>query len=444
MRYPTGASRRVTRRQERRLASLLSALVLLTVVSGCGEKTDDEGDGGGGGNGGNGSQDGGSASDDLLGPEDAAEGEPVKIGLVSDGATQAFDNTDELRAGQATAEFYNTHRGGIGGRPVELVTCEAKAEPATATDCANQFVEEGVVAVGLGQSAVAESIWEPLHAAGIPTMFFLASGEQIATDDQTSSIIANPLSTFYGLPLSVAEDEGTDRIAFVVIDVPVALTTFESLGPQILDNAGLEWDLVTIPVGTADMTSQMREVADSGAGVVHVLGNDAFCIAAFQGLEAVGFEGEITTVAQCVTDATREAVPGEQLEGISLTANVALGAEDDETFQLYQAVMDAFGDDVEDVNNPITMSAYTAVGALVTAMADVEGDITPESVNEAIKAMPESELPGGGGVMYQCGGSALATQPAVCTNQWLRTSLDGEGQPAGYEVVDSSAILEGL
>ncbi|HEY8545384.1 MAG TPA: ABC transporter substrate-binding protein [Acidimicrobiales bacterium] len=419
---------------------LLSAL-LLTVVSGCGEKTDDEGDGGGGG--GN-TENGGATGEDLLGPEDPAEGEPVKIGLVSDGATQAFDNSDELRAGRATAEYWNTHKGGVAGRPVELVTCEAKAEPATATDCANRFVEEGVVAVALGQSAVAESLWEPLHAAGVPTMFFLASGEQIATDDQTSYLIANPLSTFYGLPLSVAEDEGADRIAFVVIDVPVALATFENLGPQILDSAGIEWDLVTIPIGTADMTAQMREVAGSGAGVVHVLGNDAFCIAAFQGLEAVGYEGAITSVAQCITDATREAVPGEDLEGIGLTANVALGAEGDETYQLYRAVIDAYGDDVQDVENPITMSAYTAVGALLTAMAGVEGDITPESVNAAIKAMPESELPGGGGVQFRCGGSALGTQPAVCTNQWLRTSLDAEGQPDGYEAVDSSGILAGL
>jgi branched-chain amino acid transport system substrate-binding protein len=178
--------------------------------------------------------------------------------------------------------------------------------------------------------------------------------------------------------------------------------------------------------------------------VVHVLGNDAFCIAAFQGLEAVGYEGAITTVAQCITDATREAMPGDALEGISLTANVALGAEDDPTFQLYQAVIEAYGDDVEDVNNPITMSGYTAVGALISAMAEVEGEITPESANAAIKAMPETELPGGGGVTYQCGGSALVTQPAVCTNEWLRTSLDAEGQPDGYEVVDSSEILTGL
>src|SRR5262245_39338900 len=50
---------------------------------------------------------------DLLGPADKASGEPVKIGMLSDGATQAYDNTDELRAAQATAKYWNEHKGGV-------------------------------------------------------------------------------------------------------------------------------------------------------------------------------------------------------------------------------------------------------------------------------------------------------------------------------------------
>src|SRR5262245_15067623 len=66
---------------------------------------------------------------ELLGPENQATGEPVRVGMVSDGKTDAYDNTDELRAAQATAEYFNAHKGGIGGRPIEVVTCEAKGDP---------------------------------------------------------------------------------------------------------------------------------------------------------------------------------------------------------------------------------------------------------------------------------------------------------------------------
>jgi hypothetical protein len=46
--------------------------------------------------------------------------------------------------------------------------------------------------------------------------------------------------------------------------------------------------------------------------------------------------------------------------------------------------------------------------------------------------------------MFRCGGSAVPSLPAVCTNQWLRATLDADGQPARYQVEDSSDILEGL
>jgi branched-chain amino acid transport system substrate-binding protein len=386
----------------------------------------------------------GPAADELLGPEDPAAGEPVRIGMVSDGQTDAFDARDEVRAAQATVDWWNERRAGIGGRPIELVTCETGADPAGGTDCGNRMIEDDVVAVVIGQSTVPDAIWEPLDQAGIPTMFFQTNGDAVLADPDTSFTISNPLTTAFGLPISVAQDEGAERIAFVVIDVPVAVSLFESLGPQIVGNAGLDHELVRVPPGTPDMVAQMRDIVESGAGVVQVVGYDAFCIAAFQGLAAAGYDGEITAVSQCITDATREAMPGGQLEGLYVTSGVALGAADDPTFQQYEAVMEAYGEDVEDVDNNVPMVGYSVVGALATSLDGLSGDIAPATVAEAIRAMPDLDLPGGGGVTFRCGGSAMATMPGVCSNQWLLTALDADGHPGSYEAVDSTGILEGL
>ena len=99
-----------------------------------------------------------------------------------------------------------------------------------------------------------------------------------------------------------------------------------------------------------------------------ILGNDTFCIAALQGLEAAAYEGEIVAVSQCITDATRQAIPGEDLAGISIISGSAMGAADDPTYQLYEAVMGAYGDDVTDPESNIPMGAYTVMGALATAL----------------------------------------------------------------------------
>jgi branched-chain amino acid transport system substrate-binding protein len=379
----------------------------------------------------------------LLGPDDPASGEPVRIGIVTDGATQAYDSSDEPRAAQATADFWNTHRGGIGGRPIELVTCETGGDPAGGTDCGNRMVEEGVVAVIFNTSAVAEQAWEPLHGAGVPTMLYQATADRMNADATSTFLLVNPVPTLFGLPVSLAESSGADKVAFVVIDVPVAVNAFESNGPAILENAGLDYEIVRIPPGTPDMTTQMQQVVDSGAGVVHVLGNDSFCISAFQGLQTVGYTGEIAAVSQCISDATREAMAG-GLEGITVLSSVALGATDDPTYQLYEAVIDTYGDAVQDPENINAMGSYTVMASLATALDTITGEITPASVLQAIKAMPEQDLPGGGGATFRCGGSAMPSLPAACTNQWLRATLDADGQPAGYQVEDSSAVLEGL
>jgi branched-chain amino acid transport system substrate-binding protein len=381
------------------------------------------------------------SSADLLGPANEATGEPVKIGMVTDGKTDAYDNTDELRAAQATAEYFNAHKGGIGGRPIEVVTCEAKGDPAGAADCANQMVEKNVMAVVLSQSAVAQSLWEPLHAAGVPTYFSAGFGDEMERDTQSTFLTANPVSTLLGLPIAEAKADGADKIAFVVIDVPQAVDLLESAdGQATLEKSGLDHELVRVPVGTADMTTQMQEVVNSGAQVVSVIGNDAFCIAAFQGLHAVAYNGAITAVTQCITDVTREAMPG-GLEGISILATVAVGATGEPSYEQYLAIMDAYGQDVKDVNNLIPMGAYSAFASLATAAAGVSGDITTQSMAQAIKTMPEAEVPGAAGAVFKCGGSAYPALPAVCSNQWLRTKLDADGKPTTYTVEDSTAIL---
>lgn len=418
----------------RRWRALTCATIgaLLLAVSACSDDESDSAEGDPSGS--------GSASASLLGPEAAASGEPVRIGMVSDGATPALDNTDELRAAEAAAEYWNAHRRGVGGRPVEVVTCETRGDPAGAADCANQLVEQDAMAVTLSQSGVGTDVWVPLHASGIPTLWFQGGGE-IATDDESSFTIFNPQLTLLGLPLSVAESEGADTIAFVVIDVPQALETLETDAEAFTDAAGLDYEIVAIPPGTADMTSQMQQVVDSGADVVQIVGNDAFCIAAFNGLSTVGYEGAVTSITQCITDATREGVPGEVLEGTYVTSTLALGATDDPTVQLYEAVVETYGEDVRDPDGATAMGGYVAMATLLTSLEELTGEITTETVVETIKSMPEADLPGGGGMSFRCGGSASTELPAVCTNQWLRTRLDAEGEPTDYEIVDSTELV---
>lgn len=378
---------------------------------------------------------------DLLGAEDPARGEPVRIGQLTEGTSATVEAGDEIPAGQATADFLNAHRGGIGGRPIELVTCEMKVDPATAADCAHRMIEAEVVAVTMPQGANTDAAWQPLHDAGIPFIVISGTGGEMLDDDRSTFLMVNPSAAFFGLPVALAEAEGADEVAFVIIDVPQAHDVIDADDGETMGRAGLDFEVTAVPLGSPDMTPQMQRVADSGAGVVHILGNDAFCIAAIQGLKAAGYEGAISGVSHCFTDATRTAL-GADLEGISVLAPLADGAVDDPTYQLYLAVMGEYGEGIDDVDGYYALSGYAAVATVAAALETIEGEITPVTVAETIRSMPETELPAGGGVTFRCGGSAVPDQPAICTNQWLRGELDESGVPTAYTVEDASDLFE--
>jgi len=415
----------------RRAAAL--AMILL-VAAACGGDDDDGASGGGGGG------DGGetaAGTSDVLGPEAPASGEPVRIGFVSDGASQVTDMQIEFDTADATVAWLNEHRSGIGGRPIELVTCASETDPSRTTDCANQMVEEDVVGVVTGSLAAAESLWEPLHDAEIPVMFYAVNAVDLLSDTASTFILTNPGSGVLGTPLSAAVEADVDKVTVVVIDVPAALGIYEETAPAAFGAEDIELEVVPVPPGTADMTPQMQEVVDGDPGLVQVIGNDTFCISAFQGLQAVGYDGPIATIAQCVTDATREAVPADFLDGMVMSATAPVGIDSPST-ELYGAVVETYGDGI-DTSRITGMNVFITVAGFATAAAEVEGEVTSASVTAAIKAMPESELPGSGGLSFQCGGAAVPATPAVCTRGSLVTTLGSTGEPAEYQVIGEEA-----
>ncbi len=413
------------------LARVAIAAALVLTFAGCAEETSPTAGGTG--------QSPEAADLSLLGPPDVATGEPVKIGQLTEGTSAAIDASDELVGGQAAVDFFNQYRGGVAGRPIELVTCEMKADPATAQECVTKMIVEDVVAVAAPQIVFVEEVWTTLNDAGIPLVLLGGSNENLEVDDSTF-IMGNPEAGLWGLPIALAKSVDAAKVSFVIVDVPQARDLFEKDDGATMAAAGLDFDVIPIPFGTADMVPQMEQVKVGGAGVVHILGNDTFCISAIQGLHAVGYTGAISTIAQCMTEATRSTLAG-QLAGVNVSTPSAEGAINDPSYELYRAVMEEFEGDVEDIGG-YTLSGYVAVASLGTALQSLEGDVTAVTAAAAIRAMPETELPVGGGVMIQCGGSAAPDRPAICTNQWLRGVLDANGNPESYTVEDSGDLYD--
>ena len=371
----------------------------------------------------------------VLGPKQPAKGTPVKIGLITDGKTSGSDNTIETPVAQATVEWINQYRNGVGGHPIDLDICVANAEASKAVDCANQMIRDKAAAVVFGANAQAQASWEPLHAAGIPTFAF-ALGNQSALQDPSNTFVFGSGTNIYTiLDIGAAKSmkPKAKKLTAVVIDVPAATDFWKTLAPGIFKEAGLDLELVTVPLGTADMTAQMAKVvANNPDGVVQVVGNDSFCIAAFNGLRTAGFKGQVTAITQCLSDATRTAVPADFLEGIKIFSTGPLENPKDPSIKQYYAVLDKFGAADVDKTRTTGMSMFQGMSGLNVATQNLKGEATPASIIAAAKAMPWSVVPGTGGLHAQCGANIQPANPAVCMPGGLLATLGADGKVIKY------------
>lgn len=379
-----------------------------------------------------------------LGEPNPASGEPVKIGLITDGGdcSECTETAgDEQPAAEATVQWVNEYMGGVAGHPIELEVCVDDLDPAKATDCANEMIANGVAAVVIGASGVIETSWGVLHDAGIPVFNFSATNEAILQDDQSTFLFQDPVGTTVDFPLGVAQDLGAEVASIIVVDLPIATEIYGGDTPAKFEAAGVELDVIPVPLGVPDMTPQAQQlVTRNPDGLVMIVGHDAFCIPAIEALQSVGFSGTIATISHCVTDAMRGTISGDVLEGMLLAASAPLGDEDDPSLQQYEAVLDTYSDGSVDPTGGAAIAVFSTLGALSLGTQHLEGPVTPDSVIEAMRTMDNEILPGSGGRYFRCNGKASEAGAAVCSKSLLAATLDAEGFPVSYDVINNEPI----
>lgn len=427
----------------RAVAVLLALLAL--VAAGCGEETGDDDA--------SGSTETTAAGDDStsttvtgdpLGEPNPAEGEPVTIGLMGTGADCASCSEGgglEQPAAEASIAWANEYLGGIAGHPIELVVCDNQLDPAISVDCANEMVSQDVAAVIMGADSTVTG-WEVLHDAGIPVINQSTTQTAMLEDADSTFILQGSEALTVEFPIGAAQEVGAEKVSIIVIDTPAATDIYTDETLQKFEDGGLEVEIIPVAFGTLDMTPQAQQVVqDNPDGLVNIVGHDAFCIPAIQGLEAAGFQGTIATISYCVTDAMREAIPGEVVEGTLLAASDALGDPTDPSVVQFQAVMEEYGNGADNLDESSSANAiFSDVAALAIGTAGLEGEVTPASVIEAMKSMDNEILPGSGGRLFRCNGNASPANPSVCQNSGLSATLGADGFPESYTVFNDEPI----
>jgi branched-chain amino acid transport system substrate-binding protein len=418
---------------------LIAALLALSLVAAaCGDDDDDAGTDDSDSTGQSAAE-----AEEVLGEPNPATGEPVKLGFITEGGSEAIGSQAALAETGAdiAVQYTNEYLGGIGGRPIELFVCGNQATPAGAQDCANQMVEEGVVAVTLPFTGFGEAQAPIITGAGIP--YVTGSGNSAA---ELTAPGAFALTGGYPGTLGAfaqhASDEGFGKFAMIVIDVPSATQAAEQLGGLVFGNAGVEFETITAAPGTPDLTPQLQSAVDGGADAIGVTGDVTFCTSLLQAYQTLALDTAKYVIATCVDTTVVESL-GETLSGSFLaTPTAGAGADVD----LYAAMLETYAPDEDIDPDPIVSAGVTAgVGSVmnfVRAMNGLTGDVTKDTAMAQMQSAVDVPLWLGDGQTFTCDGSAIAVMPDVCSASFFVGTLDAEGQVDDPQPVDPTALFE--
>lgn len=193
---------------------------------------------------------------------DTAPGTPVKIMIIAPTGTQAGNVPDAVASAKAAVRALNG-RGGVKGHPVELVYCNEKNDPAVAKECAQQAVDDHVLAV-VGTFNGSGGIMPVLQEAGIPAIGstgIAADGSELSSK---ISFMLSPLTFYPAACPSILADAGARHTGLVGYDLSVSdrLVTFAVAGAKA---AGLPLDpSVRVPLTTSDFTPTVSQLTQAG------------------------------------------------------------------------------------------------------------------------------------------------------------------------------------
>ncbi len=374
-------------------------------------------------------------------PVAAAEGEPIKIGMINQ-ENEVFGDFPELRqAASAAVEWVNKELGGVGGRPLELLPCNTNFSPEEARQCALDHVREGVVAVTAGiniSSADAMAVYEQ---NGIP----LLGGIPVNDIDMTSEIAhqwsGGTAGMFSAWSYYAAEELGAEKIVMAVADFAPNVAAAEDFGRPVAESFGAEVEVIKFPLTETDYGPTMNKVAELDADAAFIGVVDTGCIASVQAANAVGLDIPLFFSGACASPDIEEQL-GDEVDGAIFAIESIIETEDPEIDRsLYFDVVSTYGEEGMELVGAGTVSVKSIMNIWDLMNELGPDDVTPDTLTQLVGQ--SQERASFMGYPYTCDGQQMPDLPAVCSpQQVLIQNSDGDLVQLSDGWIDVAALFE--
>jgi branched-chain amino acid transport system substrate-binding protein len=377
----------------------------------------------------------------ALGAAHPANGSPVKVGIITDGGSGAIGTAALVQQGaQMGVAYANAYKDGLDGHAIDLVTCQNQETPAGGQACANQMVQDKVVAVVLPFTGEGATEVPTITKAGIPYITLSGASTQELTTPGAYDLTGGYPATLGAFALS-AKAHGYSKFAMLVSNVPSAIQGAEELGDLVFKNAGVGYKVIPVNPGTADVTPQLEAAVSWGAKAIGLTGDVTLCSSFLKGYQTLSLTEPKYVISTCL-DPSIFSTLGTELGGsyIATTSN-ATTADD----ALYAAITKKFAPSVSPNPNASAgqASGLIPVLSLLNIMQGYKGaSVSAAAIKAQLKLPTPYVIPQSGGITFVCNGTAIPLLPSVCSATTDVGTVSSSGVISGLQTYNPTALFK--
>ncbi|MDP9026781.1 MAG: ABC transporter substrate-binding protein [Actinomycetota bacterium] len=368
------------------------------------------------------------AAGDPFGTPNAAKGDPVVFGALNlESGPVTFP--EALLAEQAAISYVNAYKGGIGGHPIKLVTCQTDGSPATSQRCANQILDQKPVAI-LGAADTGAPGAIPVWAnANLP--YLGGIGFTPVEQNYKNAVIFSAVSS--------ADNATSGYYAGTTLKAKSAAVIYTSdtqgtasaenwIIPGLTKSGVSKVTKIAIPPTASDVSSAVATAVGANPDVIFV-DAPAACPNILSSLKQLGNTAKIMGIDPCTSPAAIAGANG-GAEGLYFaTAVLDPGAGTAET-KLYLAAMQKYAPASTALDSIASVGFQTVINVQAALAKSTPADLTTDKIMAAFKT--GSDHPNFLGHPYTCDGTALPGFTAICnTYEQVRQVKNGKAVAVG-------------
>jgi branched-chain amino acid transport system substrate-binding protein len=303
------------------------------------------------------------------------------------------------------------------------------------------MVNHNVAAVISPFTAQGSSVVPVLAAAKIPYVALSGTSQEELTKPGAFSLTGG-FSVTLAAFAAYARDHGVKKMAMLATDGPAVLQAVNGIGSLVFKKAGVQFQTMPVPVGTADMTPQMQAAVSGGATAVSMVGDLTFCTSWLQAYQTLNLNLPRYLINTCIDPSTLKAYKTVLKDSImTATATSDTSAPD---AQLYAAITKTFD---PKVNPDPSVSTGQSAGAItllsfVNLFNGFTGDPTPAAITKQLKTAKKVPLFLGGGTTYTCDGMAVPILADVCSSEAQIGTVSDDGTVKNGAVIDTTQLFK--